>query len=169
MRQTEFVHFSPEVQGTVVNRPFQVQPEVPTQIMPYKCKNSERSRRPGAAMIEFAICMPVFFLIAMGTIETCRMIYLRQSLKLAAYECARVGIMPGMTPEVLKDQCDVILGGRRVRNYQLVCTPTNPADLKFGELFKVTVNVSAEENALIRAWFYQKKILSESVSIMAER
>ena len=120
-------------------------------------------------MIEFAICMPVFFLIAMGTIETCRMIYLRQSLKLAAYECARVGIMPGMTPDVLQSQCDVILGGRRIRNYQLVCTPLNPADLKFGELFKTTVTVSAQENALVGAWFYQNKILSESVTIMAER
>ncbi len=119
-------------------------------------------------MIEFAICLPVFFLIAMGTIETCRMIYLRQSLKLAAYECARVGIMPGMSPETLQSQCDVILGGRRIRNYQLVCTPANPADLKFGELFKTTVSVSAQENALVGAWFYQNKILSESVSIMAE-
>ena len=133
------------------------------------CKHSRKSRRAGAAMIEFAICMPVFFLIAMGTIETCRMIYLRQSLKLAAYECARVGIMPGMTPDVLQSQCDVILGGRRIHNYQLVCTPPNPADLKFGELFKTTVNVSAQENALVGAWFYQNKILSESVTIMAER
>jgi TadE-like protein len=133
------------------------------------CNHSQKSRRSGAAMIEFAICMPVFFLIAMGTIETCRMIYLRQSLKLAAYECARVGIMPGMTPDVLQSQCDVILGGRRIRNYQLVCTPPNPADLKFGELFKTTVTVSAQENALVGAWFYQNKILSESVTIMAER
>ncbi len=54
---------------------------------------SQASRR-AAAMIEFAICMPVFFLLAMGTIETCRMIYLRQSLKLAAYECARIELHP---------------------------------------------------------------------------
>ena len=133
-----------------------------------KWNHGQKSSRVGAAMIEFAICMPVFFLIAMGTIETCRMIYLRQSLKLAAYECARVGIMPGMTPDVLQAQCDVILGGRRIRNYQFSCVPPNPANLKFGDLFKTTVTVSAEENALVGAWFYQSKLLSESVSIMAE-
>lgn len=133
-----------------------------------KRKYTQKSNRHGAAMIEFAICMPIFFLIAMGTIETCRMIYLRQSLKLAAYECARVGIMPGMTPDVLQSQCDVILGGRRIRNYKFSCIPANPADLKFGDLFKTTVTVSAEENALVGAWFYQSKVLSESVSIMAE-
>jgi hypothetical protein len=136
--------------------------------MYYKCNFRRKSCRAGAAMIEFAICMPIFFLIVMGTIETCRMIYLRQSLKLAAYECARVGIMPGMTPAVLQDQCDVILGGRRIRNYQFSCIPANPADLKFGQLFTTTVVVSAEENALVGAWFYQAKMLSESVSIMAE-
>lgn len=119
-------------------------------------------------MIEFAICMPVFFLIATGTIETCRMIYLRQSMKLAAYECARVGIMPGVKPDVLQSQCDVILGGRSIRNYQLSCVPANPADLKFGELFKTTVTVPADDNSLIGTWFYQKLILSESVAIMAE-
>ncbi len=119
-------------------------------------------------MIEFAICMPVFFLIAMATIETCRMIYLRQSMKLAAYECARVGIIPGMTPDVLSDQCDVILGGRHIRNYEFSSVPADPSQLKFGELFKTTISAPAEDNALVGAWFYQKKILSESVSIMAE-
>ncbi len=131
-------------------------------------KQSLSSGRRGAAMIEFAICMPVFFLITMGTIETCRMIYLRQSLKIAAYECARVGIVPKMTSDVLQDQCDVILRGRRIRNYTFSCSPPNPADLKFGDLFTTTVTVSAQDNALVGAWFYQDKILTESVAIMAE-
>lgn len=130
---------------------------------------STEFRRCGAAMIEFAICMPVFFILAMGTIETCRMMYLRQSLKLAAYECARVGIMPGATRDLLQDQCDVILRGRQVRNYEFSCSPADPADIQFGELFTTTITASAEANALVGAWFYQKKILSESVVIMGEQ
>ena len=46
------------------------------------------ANRRGAAMIEFAVCMPIFFMITMGTIETCHMIYVRQSLKIASYEWA---------------------------------------------------------------------------------
>ncbi len=44
----------------------------------------------------------------MGTIETCRMIYLRQSLKLASYECARIGITAGYdSVETMRDLADV--------------------------------------------------------------
>ena len=43
----------------------------------------------GIAAVEFAVIAPVFFLILLGTIETCTMIFLQQSLKIAAYEAAR--------------------------------------------------------------------------------
>ncbi len=53
-----------------------------------------KQQRRGAAIVELALFLPVYFLVAMGTIETCRALYIRQSLKIAAYECARVGIIP---------------------------------------------------------------------------
>ncbi|MCA9135181.1 MAG: pilus assembly protein [Planctomycetales bacterium] len=125
-------------------------------------------QRNGAAMVEFALCLPVFFLIAMGTIETCRMIYLRQSIKIAAYECARLGIMPEVTPPDIQDQCDVILLGRNIANYQILNQPSDPATLQYGELFTVTVEAPAGQNALVGSWLYGDKTLSESVSIMME-
>lgn len=135
----------------------------------HKTSLSSRSTgRRGAAMIEFAICMPIFFLITMGTIETCHMIYLRQSLKIAAYESARLGIVPEMTRETLQDQCDVLLQRRNIRSYQFSCSPDNPAMLEYGELFTTTVQAPASANALVGSWFYQDKTFSESVSIMAE-
>lgn len=62
-------------------------------------QNRARARhaRSGAAMIELALFLPVFFMITMATVETCRVLYLRQSLTIAAYECARIGIVPGVT------------------------------------------------------------------------
>ncbi len=129
----------------------------------------QRSHRYGAALIEFAICMPVFFLLAMGTIETCRMMYLRQSLKLAAYECARLGIMPGVTTDILQFQCDLILRGRHIRNYEFSCQPNDLSVLRFGDPLTIKVDTAAEDNALVGAWWYQEKMLSESVVIMAEQ
>lgn len=120
-------------------------------------------------MVEFAICMPVFFLLAMSTIETCRMMYLRQSLKIAGYECARIGITPGMSAEVMQNQCDAIMTGRQIRNYQMLFQPTDLEGLQFGDLLTITVNASAADNALVGAWFYRQKTLSESVTIMAEK
>ncbi|WP_044250445.1 TadE/TadG family type IV pilus assembly protein [Rhodopirellula sp. SWK7] len=124
--------------------------------------------RRGAALIEFVVCLPVLLAISLGTLETCRMIYLRQSLKLAAYECARLAIVPGVDAGMLQDQCDVFLMGRKIQGYQFSCSPADPKDAQFGETITTTVSMSAESNAIVGAWFYQGKTLTESVSIMAE-
>ena len=96
------------------------------------------------------------------------MIYLRQSLKLAAYECARLGVTPQMTAASLQDQCDVILLGRNIHNYALSSTPADPSTLEFGELLTMTVEAPAAENALVGGWLYGSQTVSESVTIMAE-
>lgn len=125
-------------------------------------------RRKGAALIEFAIFLPVLFLITMATLETCRMIYLRQSLKIAAYECARLAIIPGATSSDIQAQCDAILQGRKIETYKLTCTPASPDALKLGDHFTAEVEAPASEAAIVGSWFYQNKTLREKVVIMAE-
>ncbi len=120
-------------------------------------------------MVELALFLPVFFLITMATIETCRMLYLRQSLKIATYETARLGIVPNMTRETLEAQCDVILRGRNIQNYKFTTSPEDPSQLTYGQVFTTHVEISADENAIVGAWYYKNKILSESVSVMAEQ
>lgn len=132
-----------------------------------KGENPHRPRK-GAALIELAICLPVFFMITMASIETCRMIYVRQSLKIAAYECARLAIIPKIDHQTLQDQCDAILVGRRIRGYTFTCEPYDPQTLQFGQLFKATVQAPAEANNLMGTWFYRNSTFNESVTIMAE-
>lgn len=131
-------------------------------------RTARHSSRAGASVIEFAICLPVFFLIAIGTVETCRMVYLRQSLKITAYECARVAIVPGTSDFDVQNQCDAILLGRRIKDYELKTTPESVSSLKYGDLYTVSISLPAEPNALVGAWFYKNKILQETVTIMAE-
>lgn len=118
--------------------------------------------------MEFVVCLPVLLAISFGTLDTCRMLYLRQSLKIAAYESARLAIVPGIDAAAVQDQCDVILLSRGIQGYTFTCTPNDPKAAKFGELITTTVTAEAEKNAIVGAWFYQNKVLSESVSIMAE-
>ena len=119
-------------------------------------------------MIELAVFLPVLFAITMGTIETCRMLYLRQSLKIAAYECARLGIVPDVKAEDLQSQCDAILLGRGLNGYEFSCTPSNLSNLKYGEFLTTTASIPAQESTLLGSWFYQGKVFTESVTIMAE-
>lgn len=128
----------------------------------------QMTARSGAAMIELALFLPVFFIITMGTIETCRMLYLRQSLTIAAYECARMGIITGMTHESLKIQCDNILLGRKVRGAVMKVEPSNLQSLQFGDILTVTVEAPADDNALLGTWLYRGKQMVETVKIMAE-
>jgi hypothetical protein len=96
------------------------------------------------------------------------MIYLRQSLKIAAYECARLAIVPGVTEEDVQAQCDAILPGRKIENYTMTCNPPDPTTVKLGQHLTIEVQAPATEAAIIGSWFYQGKVLSESVTIMGE-
>lgn len=96
------------------------------------------------------------------------MIYLRQSLKIVAFECARLGIVPEMTTSDLQDQCDVLLLGRKLRDYKMTCSPADLSTLKYGDTLTVTVDIQAASNVLLGSWFHRNKTFTESVTIMAE-
>ena len=57
-----------------------------------------RLQRTGAFTVEFAICSGIFFTILLAGFEFARFMYARHSIEQAAYESARVGIVPGKTP-----------------------------------------------------------------------
>lgn len=125
-------------------------------------------KRNGAAIVEFALFLPLFFMITMATIETCRVLYLRQSLTIAAYECARLGIIPGMSLEALEFQCDTIIDGRNIHNAKLIVDPPDLATLHYGDPLSVTVEANVDDNAILGTWFYRGRVLRETVVILGE-
>src|SRR4029079_7300001 len=60
------------------------------------CRSSLRFRR-GAAVVEFAVVSPVFFLLIFGMIEYGRLVMVQQVLTNASREGARVGVLDGST------------------------------------------------------------------------
>ena len=87
---------------------------------------------------------------------------------MAAYEAARVGIIPGATRSDVFAQCEAMLETRRIRDYRLTLSAAEPSMLTSGELFKATVSVPANTNAFATSWFYRDQEFDESVTIMAE-
>lgn len=55
-------------------------------------KKSPAKTRTGAAMIEMAVCLPVFVLLVFGTIEINEAIFRKQTLTSAAHEGALLGM-----------------------------------------------------------------------------
>jgi Flp pilus assembly protein TadG len=126
-----------------------------------------RPRRAGAAIVELAICLPVLVMVSLAAVEACGLIYLKQSLKIAAYEGARVGVVPGAKAADVQSQCNLILDARKVRQYAVEFTPsqsTQPADT--GAL-RVTVSAPAAANSLLGRWFLSEQDFTESVEVLA--
>lgn len=95
------------------------------------------------------------------------MIYLRQSLKMAAYETARLSIIPGVKNKDLETMCDVFLRGRKLQGYTLALS-ADPSQCSYRDTITVTIEIPAEKCALVGSWFYKDQKFSESVTIMAE-
>ena len=76
---------------------------------------AKRNPRRGAAAVEFAVLLPVFVLLVLGTIEATSMIFLQQTLEIAAYEGARVGLVPDSTDGNVEGAARQILDARNVQ------------------------------------------------------
>ncbi len=82
------------------------------------------NRRIGAFTVEFAICSGLFFTILLSGFEFARFMYARHSIEQAAYEAARVGIVPGKTPAQVVGKATQILNATGVRDATITVTPT---------------------------------------------
>lgn len=127
------------------------------------------NQRRGAAIVEVALTLPILVLICLATIDTCRVIFVRQSAKLAAFECARIGIIPGVTRTQLQQLCATFMASRAVSQASVSLSVADLSSLTKGDLLTVTVTVPANSNALSSSWFYRGRTFAESVSILVEQ
>lgn len=70
---------------------------------------AKKSKRSGAVTVEVALCLPILFLLLFGCLEMASANMLKHATESAAYEGARVGILPGATPAGVQLAVDHIL------------------------------------------------------------
>ena len=80
-------------------------------------------RSQGAITVEVALCLPVLFAILFGSYELARANMMLHSTESAAYEGARVGIIPGATPESVRESVGGILRSVSVSEFDVVIRP----------------------------------------------
>ncbi|MFY8199332.1 MAG: TadE/TadG family type IV pilus assembly protein [Pirellula staleyi] len=131
-------------------------------------KGHLRRNKRGAAVVEFAIVLPVFVLILMGSIETCSMIFLQQTLEMAAYEGARVAIEPKTTFLNVESAAKQILKPRRIRNSSISVIPSDFQSAPYGTFLRVSVSVPCSSNSVIASRFYSSRTLTANVEMMKE-
>ncbi len=128
-----------------------------------------RSLRSGVAVVELAVCLPVLTLITLATIESSAMIFLQQSLSIAAYEGARVALVPTSTEENTRYQAELILAGRQVQGATVTVTPNNYDLSPAGTWIQVVASAPFAQNSLAGGWLFNGNTLTATVEMMKEQ
>ena len=107
-----------------------------------------RRRRRGAAVVEFAIVLPIFFLMVFAMIEFGRLVMVRQVLTNASREGARIGVLDGATTDEVESQVEAYLTNASIPftpGNVVSVSPSPPSSAGYGESVTVTVTVPFDE------------------------
>jgi len=130
-------------------------------------KNAGRRKR-GVAAAEFAVCLPVIVLLVLAMIESCTMIFLKQSLTVAAYEGVRTALREDAVGADVRRASQQILTERRVKGGTITIRPNNFQALPVGEYIEVTATAPADLNSVIPGNFFRGKTLTGTATMMKE-
>lgn len=118
-----------------------------------------RARRKGLAAAEAAVCIPFIVVFALASIEACSMIYLKQSVTIAAYEGARTGNALGATSDDVSSVCQQIFADRGISGATVETAPSEISDANAGQYFSISCCAPCAGNSLLPLWFYTESSL----------
>ncbi len=115
-----------------------------------------RRKRRGAAVVEFAIVAPLFFLLIFGMIEYGRMVMVQQVITNASREGARRAVLDGATATDVKAKVGEYLtsAGIDAGADYVTLTPSEPSAAGYREPVTVQVTVPFTDVSWIPAPLY---------------
>ena len=127
---------------------------------------SRKQTRIGATAVEVAICLPILFLFLFSSYELSRGNFLSHAVESAAYEGARVGILPGANKAKIQAAVDFVMKSCGATNYQVTVTPAVLTE----ETTKVTVEVAVpmQENTNIPSNLLDDPVFRSSCTLTRE-
>ena len=127
-----------------------------------------RNPRSAAVAVEMSIVLPVLMALVVGIVESCNLIYIKQSLTISAYEGARAAVVKGMPLSDINARSNQILVDRRITNATILVSPTPPSSASYGTYITVRVQAPYAQNSLIPGWLFGGVTLQSSVRMMKE-
>ena len=124
--------------------------------------------RNGVAAVEMAVVLPVLMSLTLGVLEVTNVIYLQQSLKICAYEGARVSLLPNTTKGNVVATCEKLLAVRRVKNATVTVTPSNYESLPYGTKIEVSISAGLSDNLVSPMFVLTNRTLTAKVVMMKE-
>jgi len=99
----------------------------------------------GAALVEFAVAAPFFFLLIFCLIEAARLVMVCLTLSYAAHEGCRAGIAAGSTTADVRQAVQAALRTGFVSNVEVSISPPNVGSAVQGTPITVTLRVPLRE------------------------
>lgn len=124
--------------------------------------------RRGAAAVEFAVCLPLLVLLVFGSIEASSMIFLKQTLNLAAYEATREAIRNGCSNADGTLRAQQILDGRSISGSQIQFTEGESLDADRGDEVVVEVSAPSADNSPLIGRFISNRVLTARVVMIKQ-
>ena len=141
-------------------------PDIMQNLLNMNRRRGER-RRTGAAVVEFAIVAPIFFVFVIGAFEFGRLNVIRHTADNAAYEAARHAIVPGATSAEAVAKANSILNIVGTRGARVTVNPTTLGpDV---DTVTVTVEVPMDQNGLITPRFTSTTTIRSTSTLSTER
>ena len=134
---------------------------------PKRTRRSPANNRAGATAVEFALVAPIFFLLLLSSFEFSRLNVIRHTADNAAYEAARIAMVPGATAAEAITEANRIMDIAGARG---TAVTVNPA--AFGpstSQITVTVDVPLDQNGWIVPRFTRAQTMRAVSTLKAER
>jgi Flp pilus assembly protein TadG len=124
------------------------------------------ARRRGAALVEFALCVPILFTVIFAIIEFSRAMQLQQTVRQAAFEGARVGVTLDATSSAVQTAAQNNAAMVGVTNTTVTVTP-NPLAYT-SPTVTVTVSASPVTNSWVLKFFTGASTVSATITLDRE-
>ena len=128
---------------------------------------STRSRRNGVTTVEFALTVPIAFMLLFATIEFARVNMIRNTLVNAAYTGARRAMVPGSTAALAMEEAKKVLTICGIKDGVVTVTPSTLTPTTND--VSVTVTVPLNKNIWISPMFMKKNDYSRTCTLSRER
>ncbi len=101
--------------------------------------------RRGAAVVEFAIVLPLLLLLILGAVEMGRGVMVQHILEESARAGCRVATMDNPTKQEVLDIVDLAMERARIENYTVTIDPDPPGSATYKDAVIVSVSVPYDE------------------------
>jgi len=122
--------------------------------------------RRGATMVEFALVVPIVFILFFAAVEFSRVLIVRHTVDNAVYEAARVAIVPGATVADVQTEAARVLSTLGVVMPTIVVTPDPITRTTPQVSVRITVPVAA--NSYVPPQYFARSVITRELTLRRE-